>query len=53
MTVAKLIKQNMAPISYIAANTCIGYLLGHADIGFVSGVLAVCLVSLFYTGLRK
>jgi hypothetical protein len=46
MTVAELIRRNIGPISYISAWTCIGYLLGHTDIGFVSSVLSVCLVTL-------
>jgi len=49
----KFIQQNIAPISYIVANTCIGYLVGHTDIGFVSGVLTVCLVTLFHMGFTK
>ena len=42
----KFIKQNTVPISYIIATTCIGYLLGYTGVGFITGVLTVCLANL-------
>ena len=42
----KFIQQNSVPISYIVATTCIGCLVGYSGIGFVVGVLTVCLANL-------
>lgn len=42
----RFIQQNTIPISYIIAATCIGYLVGYTGVGFVTGILTVCLASL-------
>lgn len=42
----KFIQLNHVPISYIIATTCIGYLVGHTDIGLIVGLLTVCLANL-------
>lgn len=48
----KLVKQNIVPISYIVATTCIGYLVGYTSIGLVVGVLTVCLANLIIVGFK-
>ena len=48
----KFIQQNIVPISYIVATTCIGYLVGYTTIGFVVGVLTVCLANLIGVWLK-
>jgi hypothetical protein len=48
------VKNNMVPISYVVASTCIGYLVGYTVVGLVVGVLTVCMVNLFlYAGWIK
>ena len=49
----KFIQQNTVPISYIIATTCIGYLLGYTGVGFVTGVLTVCLANLIGIWVKK
>lgn len=49
----KFIQQNAVPISYIIATTCIGFLAGYTGVGFVVGVLTVCLANLISVGFMK
>ena len=49
----KFIRLNTVPISFIVAATCIGYLVRHTDIGFVVGILTVCLANLISVGFMK
>ena len=49
----RFIQQNIVPISYIVATTCIGYLVGYTVIGLVVGVLTVCLANLISVGFMK
>jgi hypothetical protein len=50
----RFIQQNIVPISYIVATTCIGYLVGYTSVGLVVGILTVCMANLFsYTGWMK
>ena len=51
--IMRLIQQNIVPISYIVATTCIGYLVGYTVIGLVVGVLTVCLANLILVGFMK
>ena len=49
----KFIQQNIVPISYIIATTCIGFLVGYTSIGFIVGLLTVCLANLISVGFMK
>ena len=49
----KFIQQNIVPISYSVATTCIGYLVGYTGVGFVVGILTVCLANLISVGFIK
>lgn len=49
----KFIQNNTVPISYIIAATCIGYLVGYTGVGFVTGVLTVCVANLISVGFMK
>jgi hypothetical protein len=52
--IMRFIQQNIVPISYIVATTCIGYLVGYTSVGLVVGILTVCMANLFsYTGWMK
>ena len=46
----RFIEQNNVPISFIICATCIGYLVGHTDIGLIVGLLTVCMANLISIG---
>jgi hypothetical protein len=43
----RFIQNNIIPISYIVATTCIGYLVGYTGVGLAVGILVVCMANLF------